>query len=158
MKTFAISDLHLSLSTPDKSMEKFGQNWINYEMTIARNWIDLVSDDDLVLIAGDISWATKLSNIQEDMNFISQLPGKKIITRGNHDYWWSTLNKLRTHLPDNIIPINKNAISSPGLIICGTRLWDIPGVTFEDIIEGDSRSSDNLASDFNTDTYQQNKI
>ena len=93
MALYAISDLHLALST-DKPMDIFGGHWINHDEKIKKNWIDKIKEEDTVLIAGDISWSMKSEDSKIDLEWISSLPGKKIISKGNHDYWWSSISKL----------------------------------------------------------------
>lgn len=99
-KIFAISDLHLGFSC-DKPMNIFGTRWDNHEEKIFINWQNTVSEDDVVLIAGDISWETYVTNATADFDFINKLNGTKIITKGNHDYWWETLSKLNKFLDEN---------------------------------------------------------
>ena len=99
-KIFAISDLHLGFSC-SKPMNIFGTRWDNHEEKIFTNWQKTVKDDDVVLIAGDISWETYVSNAKADFDFIDKLNGTKIITKGNHDYWWETLSKLNKFLDEN---------------------------------------------------------
>lgn len=125
MKVFAISDLHLSINNP-KPMNIFGGSWDNYWDKIKRSWNDLVSNDDIVLIGGDISWALKLEDAIPDLEEIDTLPGKKIIIRGNHDYWWSSYNKVKSVLPQNIFAVQNNAIKLNNIVICGTRGWTFP--------------------------------
>ena len=125
MKVFAISDLHLSINNP-KPMDIFGGNWDNYWDKIKKNWSEVVSPDDVVLISGDISWALKLEDAIPDLQEIASLAGKKIIIRGNHDYWWSSYRKVKNILPSSIFAIQNNAIKFDDFIICGTRLWTMP--------------------------------
>ena len=94
MRLFAIGDLHLSGNPPKKPMEVFGPRWKNHWQRIAEDWKNRVTDDDTVLIAGDTSWAMRLDEAQEDLDQIRALPGKKLIIRGNHDYWWASAGKL----------------------------------------------------------------
>ena len=94
MKVYAISDLHLSLSG-EKPMDIFGDKWDGYLQKIKLDWQERVGDDDVVLIPGDISWAMKLEEATKDLNFFDGLKGKKILIRGNHDYWWHGITKLR---------------------------------------------------------------
>ena len=92
MSIYAISDLHLSLNT-DKPMNIFG--WNNYEEKIREDWLKKVNEEDLVLLPGDFSWEMKLENTYRDFEFISKLPGRKILLKGNHDYWWTTLKSMQ---------------------------------------------------------------
>lgn len=128
MAIFAISDLHLSLSC-DKPMDIFGKNWTNYSERIEEQWNKSVKEDDLVIIPGDISWATYLDECYEDFNFINNLKGKKIILKGNHDYWWTTLNKMNKYVEENgfstIKFLQNNSYQYENFSICGTRGWSI---------------------------------
>ena len=125
MKIYAISDLHLSNSC-DKPMDVFGGNWENYTEKIKDNWNAKVSKDDLILIAGDISWGMKLEEATADLEWIHKLPGKKIIIKGNHEYWWKSISSVRSILPESIMAIQNDAIKIEGYIICGTRGWTVP--------------------------------
>ena len=109
MKVFAISDLHLSVNNP-KPMDIFGPAWENYIEKIFVDWREKVGEEDLVLLAGDFSWAMKLENTKEDFALLSSLPGKKIIIRGNHDYWWKSISAVRAFLPQNFYAIQNDAI------------------------------------------------
>ena len=126
MAIFAISDLHLSLST-DKPMDIFGSNWENYTERMRENWNRIVSPEDLVLIPGDISWAMYLQEAQEDFSYINALNGQKILLRGNHDYWWTTMAKMNAYLAangfDSLSFLHNNCVFAEGLALCGTRSW-----------------------------------
>jgi|WetSurMetagenome_2_1015567.scaffolds.fasta_scaffold169146_2 uncharacterized protein len=136
MKIFAASDLHLSLNAPydasvsapssQKPMNIFGEQWDDYIGRLAAAWRALVGAEDAVLIAGDISWAMTLEEARHDFNYLASLPGKKIISRGNHDYWWKSVSRLREELPPGIYPLQNNAISLGGHSICATRGWLLP--------------------------------
>ncbi len=134
MQIFAISDLHLSLSSPEKTMEDFGDIWKNYQTKIKNNWEKTVSGNDLVLISGDISWAIKLKDALIDLEWLHSLPGKKVILRGNHDYWWPSVSKLKEALPPSISFIQNNSLSFEDVSIAGTRLWDTKEYNFNDYI------------------------
>lgn len=128
MALFAISDLHLStLETTNKSMEVFGRRWDNYMERIEANWKRLVTDNDTVIIPGDISWALSLEEATADLKFIDSLPGKKIFAKGNHDFWWSTMRKHSAHFEKNEIKtisfLFNNAHEGEDFIIAGTRGW-----------------------------------
>lgn len=125
MKVFAISDLHLSLCG-QKPMEIFGDAWDNYLDKIKSDWLERVKEDDVVLIAGDISWAMKIDEFKIDAEYLNVLPGKKIIIRGNHDYWWGSLSQVRNALTHNVYALQNDCIKLDNLIICGTRGWVIP--------------------------------
>jgi predicted phosphohydrolase len=125
MKVFAISDLHLSLST-NKPMDVFGKTWENYLPKIKEDWLKKVTEEDIVLIAGDISWAMKLQDATKDLEWISNLPGKKVIIRGNHDYWWKSPSSIRNLLPENMYIIQNDSLKLDNYIFCGTRGWTVP--------------------------------
>lgn len=125
MKIFALSDLHLSL-TVKKPMDIFGGNWENYMDKIKINWQKLVGEEDLILIAGDLSWAMKIEEFEQDLVFFNDLPGKKIFIKGNHDYWWKSISAVRKILPSNMYALQYDAIRMNGVVICGTRGWDLP--------------------------------
>lgn len=125
MKIYAISDLHLSTAC-DKPMDVFGGNWEGYTEKIIANWKKKVTNEDLVLIAGDISWAMKIDEVSSDLNWIDALPGKKIIIKGNHEYWWKSISAVREILPKSIVAIQNDAIKIGDYIFCGTRGWTVP--------------------------------
>ena len=125
MKIFAISDLHLCLSGA-KPMDIFGATWENYLDTIKEDWNNKVSEEDVVLMSGDMSWALKLEEATKDLEYLNSLKGKKVIIRGNHDYWWKSISLLRKELPQNIYPLQNDAIKFNEYIICGTRGWVVP--------------------------------
>ncbi|MEG1963248.1 MAG: metallophosphoesterase [Clostridia bacterium] len=125
MKILAISDLHLSNST-NKPMDIFGGNWENYWQEIKTDWQNKVAEDDVVLIAGDISWAMHLPQVVDDLAQIASLKGKKVIIKGNHDYWWSSYSKVCEILPEGIFALQNNFVRFDNFLICGTRGWTIP--------------------------------
>lgn len=133
MKVFAIADTHLSFATPGKEMHLFGENWRDHAQKIAANWRRLVEPNDLVLVAGDISWAMRPSEAMADLEFLHRLPGRKVLIRGNHEYWWGSLTKVRRVLPPSMFAIDGDAIEIGGVGVCGTRLWNCPGMTFGDL-------------------------
>ena len=125
MKIYAISDLHLSNSC-DKPMDIFGGNWEGYTEKIIENWTSKITNDDLVLIAGDISWAMRLEEVKSDLEWIDKLPGKKIIIKGNHEYWWKSISAVREALPESLMAIQNDSIKIGEYIFCGTRGWTVP--------------------------------
>lgn len=135
MSLFAIADLHLSLGE-DKPMDVFA-GWNDYVDRLKENWQKLVSEDDTVVIAGDISWAMKLEQTYIDFKFIDDLPGKKLFLKGNHDYWWGTKNKMDQFLQasqlSTISILFNNAYSCGEYAVCGTRGWFLENDTPEDI-------------------------
>ena len=126
MKIFAISDLHISTNT-DKPMDVFGGNWVGYFEKIKQDWQQKVSDDDVVLIGGDISWAMHIEDAVQDFLLLSQLKGKKVFIKGNHDYWWNSIGKVRDIMPDNCFALQNDSIRFDGVVICGSRCWSVPG-------------------------------
>ncbi|WP_213358074.1 metallophosphoesterase [Chlamydiifrater phoenicopteri] len=127
MKLYALSDLHLCLGVPEKTMEIFGAPWIGYLKKIQEAWLSTISDEDWVLLPGDLSWGMNLQEAKKDFAFIGDLPGNKIIIRGNHDYWSSaTTNKLLSILPKNIVYLKGGVFRIPETKtdVIGTRLWD----------------------------------
>ena len=128
MAIFAIGDLHLSTNqNTNKSMEKFGRRWLGYTEKLRRNWEAVVSPEDTVVIPGDISWAMKMEEALSDFHFLESLPGKKLIGKGNHDFWWSTVSKMNAFFAENHITsvqiLNNNAYLVEDQVICGTRGW-----------------------------------
>lgn len=124
MKVFAISDLHLSINNP-KPMDIFGEVWEGYLDKIFEDWKQKVSEEDVVLLSGDFSWAMKLEDTQKDFEMLSSLPGKKIIIRGNHDYWWKSITAVRNFIPEGFYAIQNDAIKFGNVVICGTRGWSV---------------------------------
>ena len=126
MSIFTISDLHLPLGI-DKPMDIFGKKWDNYVQRIQDNWQSRVKENDTVILGGDFSWATYLSQSCKDFEFLHNLNGKKILLKGNHDYWWSTLNKLNEFTKVNgfsdVSFLQNNVFVSENIAICGTRGW-----------------------------------
>ena len=135
MRIWAIADLHLSFGVANKSMDYFGPAWANHAEKIAAHWKNSIAPDDLVLIPGDISWAMKLEEAMADLLWIHELPGTKLLLKGNHDYWWGSLNKVVTALPPSIHVIQNNAFHWKDATIGGARLWDTPEYSFSSFID-----------------------
>lgn len=125
MSLFAIADTHLSLSD-NKPMDIFG-GWQDYVKRLESNWRKLVTDDDTVVIAGDISWAMSIEGAKEDFRFLNSLPGQKLIFKGNHDYWWCTMKKMEEFLKannfDTIRILHNSAVRIGDFSVCGSRGW-----------------------------------
>lgn len=135
MKIWALGDLHLSFGVANKSMNIFGPSWENHAEKIKEHWLNLISPEDLILIPGDISWAMKLEDAIADLQWIHQLPGTKVMIKGNHDYWWSSLKKMVAVLPPSIHLIQNNAFLWKGVAIGGARLWDTAEYNFSRYID-----------------------
>lgn len=125
MALFAMGDTHLSLGT-DKPMDKF-PGWENYVSRMEANWRKLVKPEDTVVIPGDISWGMTLDEVRPDFAFLNDLPGTKLIGKGNHDYWWSTMNKMNAYLEaegfDTLHFLHNNTYVVGEYAVCGTRGW-----------------------------------
>ena len=128
MNVFSISDLHLS-GLSDKPMDVFGKGWENHFEKIKSDWRKKVlSDDDIVLIAGDVSWGTTLEEGLFDLEALKELKGRKVFVRGNHDFWWNGITRLRRAAPDgNFYFLQNDCVKFENVIICGSRGWTCPG-------------------------------
>lgn len=128
MAIYVIGDLHLSFST-NKPMDIFGRNWQNYEEKIKKDWLLKVKPEDTVILPGDFSWAMYLDETEKDFEFINNLPGKKILLKGNHDYWWTTVTSMRKYIKEenfeNIDFLYNNSYEIENKIIAGTKGWNI---------------------------------
>lgn len=126
MSVYVIADLHLSQST-QKPMDIFGAKWENHTQKIYENWQGTVTENDTVIIPGDISWGMDFDTTASDLRFVDGLNGKKLIGKGNHDYWWQTMKKLKNYINENGIKtvdfLFNNAYEVENYIICGTRGW-----------------------------------
>jgi uncharacterized protein len=126
MGIFAIGDLHLSHGQ-EKPMDIFGGEWVNHIEKIRHNWDLVVDKDDLVIVAGDISWAMQITEAMPDLHWLAGLKGTKLLIRGNHDYWWSSIGRVRAQLPRSIYALQNDHFVWYGRVICGTRGWLCPG-------------------------------
>ena len=126
MSLFAIADLHLS-GQVNKSMEVFGARWNGYTQKLVQNWRAVVSDEDTVILPGDISWGMNLGEALEDFRLLDSLPGKKLIGKGNHDFWWTTVSKMKSFFAENHIRsidfLYNNAYAFDDCVVAGTRGW-----------------------------------
>lgn len=123
MALYSISDLHLSLQG-DKPMNVFGDNWFMHHEKIKENWFNKINKEDTVLICGDISWSIKIEQGLDDLNWLHELPGRKVLCRGNHDYWWNSINKLNK-LYEDIDFIQNNFFTFEDYALCGSRGWNL---------------------------------
>ena len=125
MALYAIGDLHLCLGAP-KPMDIFGGAWVGY-MDKLKEGMSVITEDDTVVLLGDLSWSLDLANAKADFAWINEIPGRKIILKGNHDYWWSTVSKFDKFCKENgftdLHILNNNCFEYDGWAICGTRGW-----------------------------------
>ena len=126
MRVFAIGDLHLD-GGAGKPMDVFGSHWEGHFGKISADWRERVGQDDLVLIPGDISWAMQLEQALPDLLKIAELPGHKVLLRGNHDYWWSGIGRLRALLPEKMYAVQNDALRFGDFTVAGSRGWTLPG-------------------------------
>jgi len=126
MTLFAISDLHLGFAV-DKPMDRFGPEWVDHPAKIARAWRERVGPEDTVLVCGDTSWAMRLEEAAPDLAFVGELPGRKLLLRGNHDSWWNTVSRVRRALPAGMEVLQNDSFAREGWRICGARGWLLPG-------------------------------
>lgn len=126
MTVFAISDLHLSFGDT-KPMDVFGSHWEHHFDRIAADWAQKVGPGDIVLLPGDLSWAMELKDAMKDIARVAALPGRKVLIRGNHDYWWSSISRVRDALPEGMYAVQNDAVRLDGITFAGTRGWLLPG-------------------------------
>lgn len=125
MALYGIADLHLSF-TVDKPMDIYGPAWKDHTSRVEEHWRELVREEDTVIIAGDISWGLKLEEAMADLEWIHDLPGQKVLFKGNHDPWWTSISKLN-NLFDDMFFVQNSFYPYGDLAICGTRGWLCPG-------------------------------
>lgn len=135
MAVWALADLHFSFGVPDKEMDVFGSQWKDHPEKIRKHWLENINENDLVLLPGDISWAMHLEDAKADLDWIHALPGTKVMIRGNHDYWWSSLKKIEAILPPSIHLVQNNVYIWNGIAIGGARMWDTPEYTFGQYVD-----------------------
>lgn len=123
MKLYAFSDFHLSGDPPTKPMDIFGDNWKNHRQKIVNSWLSTIKEEDTVIMAGDISWATYMKDALSDLAMLGGLPGRKIIVQGNHDYWWDTVAKLKRLTNNQFEFLHNTAIPVGNIALAGTRGW-----------------------------------
>ena len=126
MRVFAIADPHLSSADP-KPMTIFGDGWAGHPERFFAGWRETVAEGDLVLVPGDVSWAMTLEGALPDLKDLAALPGQKVLLRGNHDYWWSSVSKLRAALPAGMFAVQNDALRFDSVVVAGTRGWVTPG-------------------------------
>lgn len=126
MRVFAIADPHLSRADP-KPMTVFGEGWVGHPERFFSGWREVVRPGDLVLVPGDVSWAMTLAGALPDLSDLAALPGRKVLLRGNHDFWWPSLAKLRAALPEGMFALQNDALRFGSVVVAGTRGWVVPG-------------------------------
>ena len=125
MAVYAIADLHLPAR--QKPMDIFGEHWKDHFQRIREDWLERVAPGDLVLLPGDLSWAMRFEEAQEDLRSIGELPGAKLLLRGNHDYWWGSIGRVRRALPEGMFALQNDSMLLKGRLYAGTRGWVLPG-------------------------------
>ena len=125
MRLFAIADLHLPGGAV-KPMDVFGPHWERHWERIRADWLARVGKEDAVLIPGDISWAMQLRDAEEDLAAIRELPGRKVLIKGNHDFWWSSLSRVQRAMGEGMTALQHSACDLGACVVCGTRLWTLP--------------------------------
>lgn len=140
MALYALADTHLCAAVP-KPMDIFGARWNGHTEKIRRRWSALVTDSDTVVIPGDFSWAMTLAEATEDFRFIDSLPGRKLISKGNHDYWWTTISKMKRHLEgigvSSVDFLYNNAFLTDNVVVCGSRGWFLEAKQQADVFDTD---------------------
>ena len=127
MSIYAIGDTHLSMNKEvEKPMDIFGSEWANHAGRLKKNWEEIICPEDVVIISGDISWALKLPEAMADLDFIHDLPGKKVLVKGNHDLWWTSITRLNK-LYDDLFFLQNDFYAVDDVAICGSRGWICPG-------------------------------
>lgn len=134
MRLWALSDPHLTLSTPSKAMHVFGEIWRDHEARIARQWKERVEPDDVVLVTGDISWASTLDDALTDLEWLHRLPGTKVLLEGNHERWWENVHEVRAALPPSLKAISADHLEIGPWLLYGTRLWETSEIDVDRLI------------------------
>lgn len=144
MNVYALSDPHLSFGTPNKTMDRFGPQWVEHPAKMAAAWDERVMPDDLVLVPGDISWARDLEQARPDIEWLCARPGTKALLKGNHEHWWASRSKVVKGLPDELVIVDGDAHRVGDVALAGTRMWDHPSISYHDLIvwQGEPISSE----------------
>ena len=130
MAVYAIADLHLPAK--QKPMDVFGEHWKDHFQRIREDWLARVAAEDLVLLPGDISWAMQLEEAMDDLRSIAALPGTKLLLRGNHDYWWSSIGRVRRAIGEGMLALQNDSVLIDGRLYAGSRGWTLPGPEFSE--------------------------
>ena len=145
MKLFALSDTHLCTTNPEKDMSVFGEIWQNHPLKIKSRWESVVGDDDIVLISGDICWAMKFEEGLQELQFLSTLPGEKVFIKGNHDFWWQSIKKVRSLAPSRMHFIQNSTVEIGKFGIGGTKLWNFDFINWPCIIRNKEMDEEKAA-------------
>lgn len=127
MRVFAIGDPHLPGGPQAKTMDRFGEHWIDHAARIEASWSAEARDDDALILAGDLSWAMTLEEARDDLAWIRGLRGRKVVIRGNHDFWWSGIGRVRAALGESVHALQQDHVVLDGVAFVGTRGWQCPG-------------------------------
>lgn len=158
MKLFAISDPHLAFDIPGRTMDRFGAEWIDHPAKIKAHWERLIGPDDVVAVTGDISWAKRFEGALADLRWLHELPGKKIILKGNHDLWWPSSSLMEKELPSSIRFLHNNHVVIGPFVFFGARLWDTQEYSVFDLIEWDAKKGPIPGLKAGTDLAEQERI
>lgn len=127
MRLYAIGDIHLPGGPQDKPMDRFGEVWHDHSDQVVRAWREQYREGDVLLLVGDLSWAMTLDEARDDLAWIEALPGRKVILKGNHDFWWSGINKVRSHIGESVTALQYDHVLLGDVAVVGTRGWQCPG-------------------------------
>jgi predicted phosphohydrolase len=147
MSIWALGDLHLAKSIPSKDMAVFGPAWEGYMDKMEEAWRSSIGPKDLVLLPGDISWAMRLEEALIDLEWIHNLPGEKLLIRGNHDYWWSSSKKMAERFPSSIHFLQNTAFHWHDVAVGGSRLWDTPEYCFDAYVHFQKNEAENKSKE-----------
>lgn len=151
MRIFAISDLHLSFSGA-KPMDVFGPWWSGHWSRVEAAWRELVGAEDVVCLPGDFSWALRPEEVRTELSWLGSLPGRKVLVRGNHDYWWGSISKVRSLLPKGVYALQNDCVRLGDAVFAGTRGWVDPTLSFDSfsghgVMGEEGRTLDGLEED-----------
>ena len=123
-------------------MDIFGPEWENHAQKVEASWGSTVREGDVVLVAGDLSWAVRLEEAEPDLDWLDSLPGRKVLIRGNHDYWWTTLRKVHAVVGPSVTLLQNNAVQVDRYVVCGARLWSAPDAEWPSWVEDEEVAKD----------------
>ena len=145
MRLWGISDLHLAGGS-GKTMDRFGPEWVGHAARIESAWRASVRDGDVVIVPGDLSWAMRLAEAASDLAWLAALPGRKVLVRGNHDYWWTTGAKLRAALPEGVYALRNDSVAIDGVAFAGVRYWTDPELVWPGAAEPETDAAPSLSA------------